>query len=844
MSSNGRYSGVVVSQKKISGRRQILGIMLRNGDVKEFSSDNVAFAVPGFSKLLDLSVEFDAGAETIEHPPKDKFKRAISDYQRTIFLKKGAALRSLSKMYTHFQNESGEATKVSLEELSKYAFSAENPTYEQLHATFDYVVANNIHFMPTASVRITQMWMLRSAKETKNITQIVEWIRSRSAVYTGFLERARALIEFYEAHADPQLGTLSPSAVDTGKIYASKLTESDKMFIDFIADWIKSPKVIVDPPHAVFVPTILKGLKCYDELFFDTSLAIKFLRQIGMLKPWDNVSLLQTANVMQEWIWSERSAKNDERMQHYAKLFLQRGGQQDSVDGMHDLDECDAIRHDFGNLPVYTIDDPSAKEIDDGVSIERIPGGATWLHVHIADPSAYIPPGHELANIMQQKVQTLYLPEQHFPILPNALSAAKFSLGATAQKLADGSQYAMTFSAQINDSGNLTAWKVRPSLVRNVQKIYYDDLDILYDKHSIPRDAADPLVDLTRSFTHPTSIPTIHSDNQHSNNQQQQQHSTVIDNNTLQDLLDLYHFTQKHYRFRLQCGAVNFGFPSPNVSIDPNPLPLPAFSFTEPQYAAHLPAIRVSLDKSSTSPARKMIAETMIVGGRVATHYAKEHGVAMPYRTQTWPQSVTQDELDMRNKMLSLRDINGKIKIADMIRYMEVLPPAALSTVPGQPHVLMGIPDGYARVTSPLRRYMDIVTHWQLKAHLLGKPMPFDVEALNRLGPRIEAREKLMSGLERRSVQFWVVELIRRLMAESHGRDMEWTCLVSRESKSGQSKLGASIEVASGTILELGIRGRLENVPSNLQVGQVVKARIREVDASMQSIVLDCIHVE
>lgn len=49
--------------------------------------------------------------------------------------------------------------------------------------------------------------------------------------------------------------------------------------------------------------------------------------------------------------------------------------------------------------------------------------------------------------------------------------------------------------------------------------------------------------------------------------------------------------------------------------------------------------------------------------------------------------------------------------------------------------------------------------------------------------------------------------------------------MVNRPNALARSDLGASMESATVTILELGIRARLANLDQTLQVGQVVKAR-------------------
>ena len=868
--SNGQFSGVVIGQRKSSGGRQALTILLRNGKTKEFSSTTVAHVVPKFiQKDTRLSkFKFDPVAESLpDNFPVASFTRGIMDYQRTIQLRKGIQLKRFNALYDNFtqlnrimknderKHKSSTPLKeeiarnaVSLDTLTQHAFGMKRTiTEEERHATFLYLMNDNIHFIPTTNVRQTGLWILREEEETKILTQIIESVRSKDDNFNQFLKRAKQLVEFHQEHADPILGTIPQPSLD--KIYNNKeygLSDTDAMFVNFIADWIKSPSTGIHTPHEVFAPTILKALGCYDDyLFVDRKLAMLFLKQVGMFKPWDNAMLIQKANnVVNDYIWSDKAKKMDQTMDFHANLFLK--GQLDKS-GFYLRDPCDSIRHDFGDMPVYTIDDQAAKEIDDGISIERIPGSdAMWLHVHIADPSAYIPPTHRLAEVMEQRGQSLYLPEQHYPILPNVLASEKFSLGSTAHTVnSSGSQYALTFSCKLNkEDGSLQAWKIQPSLVKNVKKMYYNDVDQFlkpYAANTIPHE---PLVNFDKKFEHSskqtmsTTATTIEEQRTSSSS------ASTVSKECEQDLLDIFKLTSRHSQFRFQNGALNFVRPSPYVEIEPQPLELPNIHFTPwslpssssqfPSYSATLPTIRVGLDNSTVSPAKKLVAEAMILGGRVASHYAQEHGIDVPHRTQTWPsdETISNHEITQRLEMLNDRNpATGTIGLSNVIQYMGILPPVSVTTTPGLPHILMGIPNGYVKTTSPLRRYLDIVTHWQIKAHLLKQKAPFTRERLDQqLLPRMEVREKQLSFLQQDCLQFWVIELMKRLMAEGKG-NMEWTCLVNLPNMLARSELGGTMEAARVTILELGLKARIQNLKQTLQMGQVVNARIVSLDS-------------
>ncbi|KAK4513949.1 uncharacterized protein ATC70_005956 [Mucor velutinosus] len=821
---NGQYSGMVVGQKGTSGGLQQLTLLLRNGKTTIVRSDSVAFCFKGFAASQQVSQTVteptnwkDVDANGLLQNIPSAYSRAIQHYQRTLTMSKGASHQGLTQLHKLFSKVDTQ-TEASLDQLATAAFKSPNkPTELQRHVTFLHLVSDNIHFIPSRDVLGSNNWTLRSETECDRLTRIIDSIRSRDASYTGFLSRIKTLVTFYQTHADPVLGTFSRTALELAPAVTSTLTESDKEFVNFILDWVKSPKVIVDSPYEVFVPNILKALKCYDQLFYDRPLAIQFLKEVGMFTPWDNVGLLEDAKKAEEFFWSKQSQESNEKMEAYTTAFL-------TDHNMGTQDRYASIRHDFGNLAVYTIDDPSAKEIDDGISIEHVPGdNSAWLHMHIADPTTYIQPTDELAHLTQQKAQTLYLPERHFPMLPEELSSKKFSLGSTAHTNKNGSQYALTFSTRIDMKGNLLDYKVRPSLVKNVIKVYYDDLDDMLKPAATI--TYDPLVDLTKSFSHPSSDAFAFKDNQ------EQTRKPTVPENAKKDLFDIFQMAQKHSVNRVANGAINFTKPSPVIEILPQPLDLPRIQFKSPIYASHLPAVRVTLDKSAFSPARKMVAETMIIGGRIASQFAHAHNIPLPFRVQVWNPDASNAQCRLREELLASRDpISGMIGTQDMAKYMSILPPSTVTTQSNQPHVIMGIQDGYTRATSPLRRYMDMVVHWQLKSHLLGEPLPFSSSHLQALSSRIMNREKQLSLLQQRGIQFWVLSLLDRMRVDGFTDRMEWNCIVNMPNRNASTELGGTMDVATGTLLELGIRGRIDRLERNLEVGEVVKVRISSLE--------------
>ncbi|MPM81114.1 Ribonuclease R [bioreactor metagenome] len=77
-----------------------------------------------------------------------------------------------------------------------------------------------------------------------------------------------------------------------------------------------------------------------------------------------------------------------------------------------------------------------------------------------------------------------------------------------------------------------------------------------------------------------------------------------------------------------------------------------------------------------------------------------------------------------------------------------------LSTVPGR-HAGLGL-EPYARVTSPLRRYEDLLAHLQLRRHLKGEA-PLGAEEMDARLAVAEPAANLRRKLERQCNEYWTM---------------------------------------------------------------------------------------
>jgi ribonuclease R len=84
-------------------------------------------------------------------------------------------------------------------------------------------------------------------------------------------------------------------------------------------------------------------------------------------------------------------------------------------------------RRDLRDLTTFTIDPEDAKDFDDALSFSR-EGDGIRAWVHIADVSAYVPPGSPLDRDAAERSFSTYVPGRVEPMLPEELSAGLCSL--------------------------------------------------------------------------------------------------------------------------------------------------------------------------------------------------------------------------------------------------------------------------------------------------------------------------------------------------------------------------------------------------------------------------------
>jgi exoribonuclease-2 len=167
-----------------------------------------------------------------------------------------------------------------------------------------------------------------------------------------------------------------------------------------------------------------------------------------------------------------------------------------------------------------------------------------------------------------------------------------------------------------------------------------------------------------------------------------------------------------------------------------------AFNLQRPEYKVSLKNNVVSVELIEVnSPSRLLVAEMMILSNHIAAKYAQRHQVPIIYRTQEAPL-----ELITADMLADLNPINFN-------RIRKLLRASTLSLQPAA-HSGLGL-SVYTQLSSPLRRFADLVMQRQLVAHVVGEELPYNQEELYKVLATAERTAREARRAENEAKKRW-----------------------------------------------------------------------------------------
>lgn len=433
-----------------------------------------------------------------------------------------------------------------------------------------------------------------------------------------------------------------------------------------------------------------------------------------------------------------------------------------------DLDE--RLRSSYQGT-VWVIDDPGAHELDDGISIDPADEqGRHWLHAHIADPTSSLLPDDRLAVNAAEQCSTLYLTQGHLPLFPTGSLE-----GIAAKGKEKSSGRSLTFSALVNRQGQVEATNVGVRRLSDVQTITYDQVNYRLSSDENKSEDLTQLAEVAKAL------------------RQQRQRDGAISFSSGGGAdgsapLILETRARKPETWMLPSGLTvlepSSVIPAMNEGRDVADEDDPAEQSNEDNSPIQLNRLEIN--------SRDIVAECMIMAGRVAADFlwrSNAAGEQLPtaYRTQTLSSDVEAEW----QKILQARGgggeaINSSLDMSALLSRGIILPTAEYNATPSG-HLAMGIHahpasedgtgcklagSGYARATSPLRRYEDLVTHWQIKSLLHraagqsgdSQRSSWTLEEMTEMVPDIQRHSERATSIMRSSDRFWAYKALREAL--------------------------------------------------------------------------------
>jgi exoribonuclease-2 len=173
-----------------------------------------------------------------------------------------------------------------------------------------------------------------------------------------------------------------------------------------------------------------------------------------------------------------------------------------------------------------------------------------------------------------------------------------------------------------------------------------------------------------------------------------------------------------------------------------------AITFRRPELKIRVKGNEIEIKKiNPNTPSRFIVSEMMILANGLSADFAAANALPVIYRTQE------------PREALAVED-KPAVEALAFERLRKTFKRSRLSLTPGL-HSGLGL-TGYTQVSSPIRRYADLVTQRQFTAMLSGAPIPHGREELLQILAAAEGAEQEIRTIEDRSTNYWLLEYLSR----------------------------------------------------------------------------------
>ena len=390
--------------------------------------------------------------------------------------------------------------------------------------------------------------------------------------------------------------------------------------------------------------------------------------------------------------------------------------------GVSDTIPAAELKHrlDLRDKFIVTIDPDDAKDFDDAVNVDELPGGGWRLGVHIADVAHYVEPESALDREARARGNSVYLVDRVLPMLPEKLSNGVCSLRPREDRL--------TQTCFIEFGPKLAVQKVEfaRTVIRSRHRLTYKEaFALLVERASRPFASND---------TAETVVPLLG-----------------------RELKKMWRLASKLRERRFAHGSLDLDFPEVKVWLDKHGRP-------------------ERIEKVEYDISHQLIEEFMLAANEAVAHHLCNRQIPCVYRIHEDPdpdklrdfceyaQSFgykVGDVAQRRELQKLLAAVKGKPEeYAIELALLRSLKQARYSTQPVGHYGLAK--KFYTHFTSPIRRYADLIVHRALVTTLSQRGRAMPMKELNEVAEHISRTERVADEAEKESVELKKLEYFQQ----------------------------------------------------------------------------------
>ncbi len=381
-------------------------------------------------------------------------------------------------------------------------------------------------------------------------------------------------------------------------------------------------------------------------------------------------------------------------------------------------------RRDLRQAPIVTIDSEDAKDLDDGVEVEKLSNGRFLLGVHIADVSYYVRENSAIDIEARERGTSVYLVDRVIPMLPQRLSNGICSLNAGEDRLA------VSAYLEIDEQGQVRSYEFFPSVIHVKTRLSYNIVrNVLAEE--------DP--ELLEQYS--SLVPQL---------------------KTMQELCLILRGR------RLRRGAIDFDFAEQKVKVDETGRP-------------------VEIIQRVRSIAESIIEEFMLVANETVAEHMNRLQIPFIYRVHEEPDSEKMEKLNLLlhnfGEHLAISGDIQPIMLQRVLKHIAGRPEERIissvmlrslkqAKYDAQSLGHFGLAAGfYTHFTSPIRRYPDLIVHRLLRATweetgISAKRRKKLATALPDIALHSSKRERAAADAERETVELKMAEYMSEFVGQ------------------------------------------------------------------------------